>query len=113
MLAIIEHKQEMLRAELARDPFRRYPTADNLDPERSSDGDWDKVGIGQRPELGDPHAVRKVGSKAARDLEAQSRLPNASSSDQRDEPMSPHQSGRFGELGLSTNKIRPRCRKVR
>ena len=113
MLAIIEHKQELLRAERTRDPFGCYRTAGDLEPERSSDGDRDKVGIGQRPELGDPHPVGKVGSQVTRDLEAQSRLPDASSSDQGDEPMSRQESGRLGELDLAANQLRGRRRKVR
>jgi len=61
VLATIEHEQEPLRAERARDPFGCYCTADNLEPEGSGDADWNKIGIGQRPELGDPHSVGKVG----------------------------------------------------
>jgi len=113
MLAIIEHKQELLRANLARDPLRCYRTDGNLKPERSSDGDRDKVRIGQRPELGDPHSVGKIGSQVTRDLETQSRLADASSSDQGDEPASPHESGRLRELNLAANQLRRRRRKVR
>jgi len=104
MLAIIEHKQELLRAERSRNTFRCHCAGGEIEPEHPSDGDRDKVGIGQNPELGDPHPIGKPGQHLARDLAAQSALADTSRSDQGDEPMSRHESGRLGELGLPADQ---------
>src|ERR1700730_9341244 len=113
MLAIIEHKQELLRAESSRDAFGCHRAASDLEPERPSNGDWNKVRIRHQAELGDPHPIGKLVEQVTADLEGQTRLADASSSDQGDEPMSRHESGRLGELDLPANQIRRGRRKVR
>ena len=57
MLAIVEHKHELLRTERIRDGLRRYLTRSEFEPERGGDGDRDEVGIGQRRQLGGPDPI--------------------------------------------------------
>ena len=47
MLAIVEHQHQAPRAKRARDRLRRCDPRSELEPERSSDGDRDMLGIGQ------------------------------------------------------------------
>ncbi|HTC58724.1 MAG TPA: hypothetical protein VK691_01230, partial [Solirubrobacteraceae bacterium] len=87
MLAIVEQEHQLLPAERIRDTFGRHSARGELQPERRGDRDWDKLGIGERRELGDPGSIDKFRQKMPHDLDREVGLADPSLARQRDEPM--------------------------
>jgi len=78
VLAIVEHEHQLLPAERIRDTFGRHSARGEFEPKRRGHGDRDKLGIGERRELGDPGSIGKFRQKMPRDLDAEVRLADPS-----------------------------------
>ena len=102
-----------LAAERRRHPLGGLRAARRREPERDRDGDGHQPGIGQRRELGHPHAVGEARQQLPRDLQAQSGLADAPGPDQRDEPVGRQQLRHLRELGRSADQLRGRRRQIR
>ena len=113
MLAIVEHKHELLRAERVRDGLRRCRARSEFEPERGSDGDRDEVGIGQRRQLDGPNPIGEFRQQVSCDLKAEPGLADASGAGQGDEAMGGAEVQDLGQLGVAADQFGNRLRQVR
>jgi hypothetical protein len=84
VLAIVEHEQKLLPAACLRYALRRDRGAK---PDRSGDRAGNKIGIGKRRQVSEPHPISKVRQQLMRDRHREPRLANAAGAGQRDESM--------------------------
>src|ERR1700736_3039713 len=113
MLAIVEHEQELLRGERIRDAIRRCNVTAEIETERGGDGDRHEVGIRQRRELDRPNPVDEFGQQVPGDLEAETRLPDPSSTRQGDQTVGGGEAQDLLELQIAADQFGNRLRYVR
>ncbi len=87
MLTIVQQEHQPLRPECIGYTLRGRRADGQLQSQGGSDRDKDEVGLGERPQLGDPDPVGKFRQQEPRNLEAQCRLADAPDTGQRDQPM--------------------------
>ena len=87
MLAIVEHKQDMLSAQRAGHTLGCGGAGDDFEAKCGRDGGRNEVGVGERREFGGPDSVRELRQQSAGSLEGESRLADAAGAGEGDEPM--------------------------
>ena len=105
VLAVVEHEQQRAAAygggeRLARDrPGHRHHA------ERTRHRGADQLGVDERPQLGQPHAVGMARHHLARHLEGEARLADAAGADQRQQAVMRQQLADIGDDGLAPDQL--------
>ena len=112
MLAVVDEEQQRLRPQIVDDGLPQRTSGAIADPEATGDGLHDQVGIADRRQLDQPHAVRLLTDELGRGLDHQPRLSGAAGADHRDQPMRPSECLELRQLPLASDEGGQLRRKV-
>ena len=82
MLAIVEQQHEPFTPKGIGDALDRDAPPAQIEPQCRGNRSRNKIGIGQRRQLGDPHPVGKFPEQMSHDLDAKARLADPAFADQ-------------------------------
>ena len=104
MLTIVQYEEELTGAQDGLEVLDRRAAGLLPDPEGSSNGVGDEVGVRQRGQLDVPDSVRERWQHPGRHLLGQPRLAHSAGADERHEPCAPQQPHDLGRLCVAPDE---------
>ena len=112
VLAVVEHDQHAPLADMLRDPAGKWRARRLADSECRRDGQRQTVGVLQRCQVHEPHAIGIGRQQVLGELECEARLAATADSRERQEPGFAKQPRALGALALAADEVRALARQV-